>query len=70
MKKLLAVYLRLAMCVVIALIADIIIGELLKYPDLSLPYLLLRTGCMYVIYLVATKLYANTSSLAGAVLGV
>jgi len=70
MKKTLAVYLRLAMCVVVALITDAIISVLLQYQDLSLVYIALRTGCMYVIYLVATKLYANTSTLAGAVLGV
>lgn len=69
-KKYLALYVRLAMCIIIAILCDALVGELTKFTALDLTSGLLRSACIFVVYTTCTKIYANTSALAGSILGV
>ena len=69
-KKLLGVYVRLSMCVLIAIIGDLIVSHLLNFLQLDLIHGIMRGICIFVVYTTCTKLFANTSSLANSIVGV
>lgn len=69
-KKLLALYIRVAICILVAIICDVIVGNLMKYTQLDLLSGIMRSVCIFVIFSTCTKIFANTSSLANSIVGV
>lgn len=70
MKKLLALYIRIAICFVIAFLGNIIVGAIMTTPISGTKSSeFLQIVCMGVVYLTCARLYAATSSIASQIVG-
>lgn len=71
MKKLLALYIRVAICFVIAFLGNVIVGAIMATPlSGTRSSALLQIVCTGVVYLTCARLYAATSSIASQIVGV
>lgn len=69
MKKLLGLYVRLAMCVLISIIGDLLVTHLMAWTTTSMFYGVMRIVCVFIVYITCVKLFSNTTALSNSIVG-
>lgn len=70
MKKIVAVYIRLGMCYIIAALTSLIVGAFLVTPASGFVNGILQFVCVIAVYITCTRAYSSTANIANQILGI